>query len=190
MALLLSHFADGLISPEMLAGSINQHALFWSGVGTFHQGWQGSVAVANNPNSSQQAPNVEYLPLPEVGNTWSFPAGLGIDANSANVDAAWQFIQWYTQPEQQTAIYDAFGLYPSRMSVATALNDEGKIQGYDAIVAQAGKVNELPRYALWWGPFTNVVTESILKAAQTGTPADDVIDALAEAWNELRAEYE
>ncbi|MBL8131426.1 MAG: extracellular solute-binding protein [Anaerolineae bacterium] len=190
MALLMSYFAEGLISPEMLAGSINQHALFWSGVGTFHQGWQGSVRVANNPDTSQQAPNAEYLPLPEVGNTWSFPAGLGIDANSANVDAAWQFIQWYTQPAQQQAIYAAFGLYPSRLSVAAALNEAGEIQGYDAIVAQAAKVDELPRYALWWGPFTNNVTETILEAAQTGADANAVIDQLAETWNELRAEYE
>ena len=49
MALLKMFFDHELISPEILAGSINQHALFWSGVGTFHQAWQGSLAVANNP---------------------------------------------------------------------------------------------------------------------------------------------
>lgn len=190
MALLLSYFKDGLISPEMLAGSINQHALFWSGVGVFHQGWQGSVAVANNPDTSKQAPNVEYLPLPEVGNTWSFPAALGIDANSPNADAAWQFIQWYTQPEQQKAIYAAFGLYPSRTSVAAELNDAGSIQGYDAIVAQSMHVNELPRTALWWGPFTTSVSEAVLTAAQTGEDANAVVDALRDQWNELKAEYE
>ena len=57
MATLLGYFADGLISPEMLAGSINQHALFWSGTGVFHQGWQGSVRVGNGA-TSLQAPNV------------------------------------------------------------------------------------------------------------------------------------
>lgn len=190
MNLLLSYFSDELISPEILAGSITQHSLFWSGVGTFHQGWQGSIAVGNNPETSQQAPNVAYLPLPEVGNTWSFPAAIGISANSANAEAAWEFIQWYVAPEQQEAIYNAFGLYPSRTSVAAALNDAGVIAGYDAILAQSDRINELPRYTLWWGPFTQSVSETILQAAQTGMSGDEVIDALAESWNDLRSEYE
>jgi len=190
MAMLLGFFNDGLISPEMLAGSINQHALFWSGTGVFHQGWQGSVRVGNNPDTSQQAPNVEYLVLPEVGNTWSFPAGIGIDKNSPNAEAAWQFIQWYVTPEVQKDIYSAFGLYPSRTAVAAELNDEGVIAGYDGILAQSEHVQELPRYTLWWGPFTDVVTETILEAAQTGMDANAVIDQLAQEWNDLKAEYE
>jgi multiple sugar transport system substrate-binding protein len=190
MDLLLGFFADGLISPEILAGSINQHGLFWSGVGTFHQGWQGSVAVGNNPETSQQAPNVAYMVLPEVGNTWSFPAAIGIANGSQNAEAAWQFIQWYTAAEQQVAIYNAFGLYPSRISVADQLNEEGVIQGYEEIAVQSELVNELPRYALWWGPFTNTVSEMILEAAQTGMTGSDVIDALAEEWNALKEEYE
>jgi ABC-type glycerol-3-phosphate transport system substrate-binding protein len=190
MALLLSFFEDELISPEILAGSINQHALFWSGTGVFHQAWQGSVRVANNPDSSQQAPNVEYLVLPEVGNTWSFPAGIGISANSENPEAAWEFVKWYVGEQNMTDIYNAFGLYPSRRSVSSVLNEAGEIQGYDAIVEQSTRVNELPRYTLWWGPFTNAVSEAILEAAQSGTPADAVIDSLAEEWNDLKAEFE
>ena len=59
------------------------------------------------------------------------------------------------------------------------------------IEAQSERINQLPRYALWWGPFTNFVSSSILQAAQAGNvSADAVIDALAEEWNSLRAEYE
>lgn len=187
MSMLLGYFADELISPEMLAGSINQHALFWSGTGVFHQGWQGSVRVANNPESSQQAPNVDYLVL---GNTWGFPAGIGIAEGSENAEAAWKFIEWYTGPENQTAIYNAFGLYPSRTSVGDALTAEGLIEGNDAILEQSSMVNELPRETLWWGPFTDTVGEMILEAAQTGMSADEVIDQLANEWNDLKAEYQ
>ena len=190
MTMLLGFFEDELISPEILAGSINQHALFWSGVGVFHQAWQGSVAVANNPERSQQAPNVEYMVLPEVGNTWSFPAGIGISVDSENQEAAWEFIKWYVGDQNMTDIYNAFGLYPSRRSISSALNEAGAIQGYDAIVEQSMRVNELPRYTLWWGPFANTVSETILEAAQTGMAADDVIDQLADEWSELKAEYE
>ena len=190
MAMLKTFFDDELISPEILAGSINQHALFWSGVGVFHQAWQGSLAVANNPDRSQQAPDSAYMVLPEVGNTWSFPAGIGISVDSENAEAAWEFIKWYVSEGTQTDIYNAFGLYPSRMSVASALNEEGVIQGYDEIVAQSMHTNELPRFALWWGPWAASVSEVIREGMTAGASADDMINQLADEWNELKEEYE
>ncbi len=189
MALLKTWFNDELISPEILAGSINQHALFWSGVGVFHQGWQGSV-VRGNAESSMQAPNVEYMVLPEVGNTWSFPAGIGISVDSENVEAAWEFVKWYVGDQNMTDIWNAFGLYPSRISISSALNEAGEIQGYDAIVEQSMHTNELPRFTLWWGPWAAAVSEGIKEGMATGMSADDIIDGLADEWNELKAEYE
>lgn len=189
MALLKTWFDDELISPEILAGSINQHALFWSGVGVFHQGWQGSV-VRGNAESSMQAPNVEYMVLPEVGNTWSFPAGIGISVDSENVEAAWEFVKWYVGDQNMTDIWNAFGLYPSRISISSALNEAGEIQGYDAIVEQSMHTNELPRFTLWWGPWAAAVSEGIKEGMSTGMSADDIIDGLADEWNELKAEYE
>ncbi len=189
MKLLLSFFSDKLISPDMLTSSTTPHNLFWGGTGTFHQAWQGSVAVGNNPKTSKQAPNVKYMLLPEVGNTWSFPAAIGISKNSQNSKDAWEFIKWYVTPEVQTAIYNASGLYPSRTSVADALNKAGKIDGADVINEQSKHVNELPRYALWWGPFAQKVSEAVLAAAQQNTDSDQVIDGLAKQWNDLKAEY-
>ena len=189
MALLKTWFDDELISPEILAGSINQHALFWSGVGVFHQGWQGSV-VRGNAKSSMQAPNVEYMVLPEVGNTWSFPAGIGISVDSENVEDAWEFVKWYVGDQNMTDIWNAFGLYPSRISISSALNEAGEIQGYDAIVEQSMHTNELPRFTLWWGPWAAAVSEGIKEGMSTGMSADEIIDGLAEEWNELKAEYE
>ncbi len=189
MALLKTFFDEELISPEILAGSINQHALFWSGVGVFHQGWQGSV-VRGNAESSMQAPNVEYMVLPEVGNTWSFPAGIGISVDSENVEAAWEFVKWYVGDQNMTDIWNAFGLYPSRISISSALNEAGEIQGYEEIVEQSMHTNELPRFALWWGPWAASVSEHILEGMQTDMSADDIIDALAEEWNALKDEYQ
>lgn len=189
MNMLLSFFNDGLISEEMLVGS-SQHTLFWSGAGVFHQGWQGSVRVGNNPDVSQQSPNVEYLLLPDEHYTWSLAAGIGIAEGSENVEAAWEFIQWYVGEENQTAIFNASGLIPSRTSVQTQLAEEDALAGIDVITEQGQYLNELPRYALWWGPFTDAVSEAILEAAQTGMTGDEVIDLLAEEWNSLRAEFE
>jgi multiple sugar transport system substrate-binding protein len=187
MALLLSWFADEIISPSLLSGT-TQHDNFWGGTGTYHQGWQGSVAVGNGENSLQ-APNVAYALLPDAHFTWSQPAALGIGTGSPNREAAYEFIEWYTSPEHQVAIYDAFGLYPSRPAVAEQLNAEGKIQGYDVIVEQAQYVDELPREVLWWGPFTEAVSSAILEAATSGSDPDAVVDALAEEWNTLKSEF-
>lgn len=190
MALLLSYFADELITPAIVGGEVTQHTNFWGGTGTFHQGWQGSVRVGNNPEVSTQAPDVAYALLPDAHFTWSQPAALGIGTGSPNREAAYQFIEWYTSPENQLAIYDAFGLYPSRDAVAAELNEAGSIEGYDVIVEQAQYTNELPRQALWWGPFTEAVSTAIFEAASTGGDADAVIDGLAAEWNELKAEFE
>ena len=96
----------------------------------------------------------------------------------------------YTGIENQKAIYNAFGLYPSRASVADDLNRQGAVDGYPEILAQAAKVNELPRYTLWWGPFTAKVSEEVLTAVQTNADADATIDKIADHWNELKSEYE
>ena len=189
MAMLLGWFADELITPAMIGGEVTQHTNFWGGTGTFHQGWQGSVAVGNNPEVSTQAPNVAYALLPDAHLTWSQPAALGIGTGSPNREAAYEFIEWYTNPEHQVAIFDAFGLYPSRPAVAEQLNAEGKIQGYDVIVEQSQYTDELPREVLWWGPFTQAVSAAILEAASTGGDPDAVVDGLAEEWNTLKAEF-
>ena len=81
MAMLLGWFSDEIISPGIIGQS--QHTAFWEGTGTFHQGWQGSIGVANNPERSAQAPDVEYLLLPDEHFTWSFPAAVGIGTGSA-----------------------------------------------------------------------------------------------------------
>jgi multiple sugar transport system substrate-binding protein len=190
MEMLLGFYADGLVSPEIIASGTTPHEVFWSGTGTFHQAFQGSLAIGNNPDASQQAPNVSYLLMPEAGYTWSFPAALGIAQGSENVDEAWQFIQWYVSPENQAAIFDTYGLFPSRTSVTETLTEEDKIEGADVIAAQSELTNELPRYALWWGPFADATTETLREAIQNGTPSDEVIDSLAEQWNELKEEYE
>ena len=190
MDLLLTWVNEELISPGIISNETTQHANFWAGNGVFHQGWQGSASAGNNPERSAQAPDVEYLLLPEEHYTWSFPAAVGIGAGSQNRDAAYQFIEWYTSPENQQAIFNAYGLYPSRPAVAAELNDAGAIDGYDVIVEQAQYLNELPRQALWWGPFANAVDEQILLGIQNGSTADEIVDALADEWNALKSEYE
>jgi len=184
MALLIKFYKEGLISPTELTQP-TPHVQYESGVGAFHQSWEGALAVMNNPKISKQAPNVRYMLLPDKHNTWSLDAGLGISTHSTNVQAAWTFIQWYLQPAQQRDIYNAYGLIPSRLSVQKSL----AIQGADVIDQQSRYVHQLPRYASWWGTWTSAVTQDVRMGFVGQMNSDQIIDDLGAQWNNLRGQY-
>jgi multiple sugar transport system substrate-binding protein len=187
MRLLLDWYNSGLISPEMLSRD-TPHDIFLAGTGTFHQSWQGAGAVMNNPETSQQAPHVKYMLLPDQHFTYASDAGLGISVFSEAKTEACQFMAWYLSPATQSAIYDAYGLVPSRASVQQQLSDEGKIQQFELEQEQATYVRPLAITAPWWVEFANFVTETLKRGAQSGLPADEAIDGLAERWNTLKSE--
>jgi len=188
MALLLSFFKEKLITPAMLSET-TPHSIFMGGTGVFHQSWQGAYGLMNNPKSSKQAPNVAYMLLPDVGNTWSLDAALGISSKSKARAAAWKFIEWYVGDANQRAIFNAFGLIPARKSLQAALSSEGKIAQYPVLEEQAKHVHQLPRYATWWGPWTTKVTELLREGIQGSLTADQIVDDAAKDWNDLKARY-
>jgi hypothetical protein len=187
MRLLLGWFQEGLITPEMLSRD-TPHDLYLAGIGTFHQSWQGALAVMNNPETSQQAPNVRYMLMPDQHFTYAGDAGLGISAFSEAKAQACQFINWYLSPPVQTTIYDAYGLVPSRPTVQQELSTAGKIQQYELEQEQATYVRPLPIAAPWWVEFSDFVTESLKRGAQGEFDADTAIDQMAERWETLKSE--
>jgi multiple sugar transport system substrate-binding protein len=187
MRLLLEWFHGGLISPEMLSRD-NPHDVVLAGTGTFHQSWQGAGAVMNNPETSQQAPHVKYMLMPDQHFTYAGDAGLGVSAFSGAKMEACQFINWYLSPSTQTAIYDAYGLVPSRPAVQQELSNAGKIQQFELEQEQAQYVRPLPIAAPWWVEFSTFVTETLKRGAQGGLDADAAIDEMADRWNQLKEE--
>ena len=189
MTRLIGFFAsDKVITPDLLT-KVTPHDVFMGGTGVYHQAWQGSLAVMNNAKISKQAPDVQYLLMPDQHYTWSLDAAIGLSRFSGKKDAGWEFIKWYVSPENLRAIYKAVGLVPSRSSLQRALNSEGAIQGFDVMAEQAKYVHQLPRTAKWWGPWTQSVTEAIRKAAQGQLTSDAAVDAVAKRWNELKVQY-
>lgn len=185
---LVQWYREGLISPSLLS-SPEPHASYEGGVGTFHQSWEGALSVMNNPKISKHAPNVRYMLIPEHHFTWTFPGGIGISKYSPNQDAAWKFIQWFVSPAQQKAIYNSYGLFPSRTSVQHALNRAHQIEGYGVVKQQARYVHELPRYVKWWGAFTTYVSDQLRQAAAKTESPDTAIDNIASKWKSLRSQY-
>ncbi|MHB8618459.1 MAG: extracellular solute-binding protein, partial [Chloroflexota bacterium] len=186
MAMLFRMFGpEKLITPAMLTAS-TPHEVYESGIGVFHQAWQGADRVMNNPKVSKQAPNDRYMLMPDKHYTWSLDAAIGISKYSKAQAAAWTFIEWYLGPDIQLAIYDAYGLMPSRASVQKQLGSQGKIFEYDLQRQQAQHVRQLPRFTPWWGQWADFVTAAIRKGLQGNQPADSVVDSIAQKWAQLQ----
>ena len=186
---LIGWFEKGLISPERLT-SPNAHPSFWGGDAGFHQAWQGSLAIANNPEKSKVAPNADYLLLPEQHYTWSLPAGLAVSSYTKYPKAAVQFIEFMLSEAAQMHGYEGNGMFPAEKSVFKSLGEKGMIDGWDAMSKQAEYVVPLPYNTPWFGEFETELKNSLLRVARGEVNVDDAIADLGSFTRALQKEYE
>ncbi|MBI9103053.1 MAG: extracellular solute-binding protein [Spirochaetales bacterium] len=186
---LIGWYEKGLISPERLT-SPNAHPSFWAGQAAFHQAWQGSLAIANNPEKSKTAPNTDYLVLPEEHYTWSLPAGLGISSYTKYPKAALQFIEFMLTEDAQMHGYEGNGMFPAEKSVFKSIGDQGLIDGWDAMSEQANYVVPLPYNTPWFGEFETELKDSLLRVARGEVEVEKSIADLAAFTRALQKEYE
>ncbi len=188
-AMLIDFYNKGLISPERVS-SPNPHPAFWAGQAAFHQAWQGSLAIANNPEQSKIAPNADYLLLPDKHFTWSLPAGLGISSYSKYPKAAEEFIEFMISEETQAFMFKTHGMFPALRSLFEKLGAEGQIEGYDAMAKQAKYLVPLPYNTPWYSEFNTEATNALVRAARGEQTVDQAIQALAEYQRKVKKEYE
>ncbi len=186
---LTGWFEKGLITPERLT-SPNAHPSFWAGDATFHQAWQGSLAIANDPERSKVAPNADYLLLPEQHYTWSLPAGLAVSSYTEYPKAAEKFIEFMLTEEAQLFCYEANGMFPAEKSVYKSLGDQGLIDGWETMSKQSEYVVPLPYATPWFGEFETELKNSLLRVARGEVDADTAIAELGKFTRELQKEYE
>lgn len=186
---LIAFYNKGLISPERIT-SPNPHPAFWAGQAVFHQSWQGGLAIANNPEKSEIAPNADYLLLPEEHYTWSLPGGIGISTYTDYPEAAMQFIEFMTSEEVQIATYQTHGMFPARKATFEKLGAEGQIDGFAAMKEQANYLVSLPYYTPWFSEFNTEATKALVRAAKGEQTAEEAVKALADFTRELQEEYE
>lgn len=183
MDLLLTMLREELIAPAIADGDATQHSWFWSGRGTFHQGWAGSLPAARHP-SGGRGDAVTYLPLPDGGRSIAIPRGFAIPAGAPDPEAAWTFLRWVLRPEIQRTLFTTTGVIPARRSVADALVAEGAVADGATLRAQLDALGGLPWAEAGWEAMTAGFAERIVTAARDGTGADAVIDALGRAWDD------
>jgi ABC-type glycerol-3-phosphate transport system substrate-binding protein len=186
---LIRYFEEGLISPERLT-SPNAHPSFWAGQAVFHQAWQGSLAIANNPEQSKIAPNADYLLLPNQHYTWSLPAGLGISSYSQYPQASLMFIDFLISNNVQLFGYEANGMFPARVSTFEELGNSGKIDGWEVMSEQAKYLVPLPYNTPWFAEFETELKDVLIRVARKEVAADKAIKDLAAFQQTLKKEYE
>lgn len=186
---LISWFEKGLISPERLT-SPNAHPSFWGGDAAFHQAWQGSLKIANNPEKSKVAPNADYLVLPEQHTTWSLPAGLAVSSYTDYPKAAVKFIEFMLTEDAQMHGYEANGMFPAEKSVFKALGEKGLIDGWDSMSTQGEYVTPLPYNTPWFGEFETELKDALLRVARGEVDVEDAIADLGDFTRALQKEYE
>ncbi len=186
---LINWYREGLISPERLT-SPNPHPQFWAGQAVFHQAWQGSLAISNNPKKSKVAPNADYLLLPEQHYTWGLPAGLAVSTYTKYPKASLKFINFMVSEDAQNFMYTTNGMFPALKSLFRKLGAEGKIEGYKVMAEQAKYVKTLPYSTPWFAEFETELKNGLVRVARKEQTVAEAIKALVEYQQKLKKEYE
>jgi len=198
MKLFVEFHKNKLIHPDLLA-NVGAHATWWAGVGVFHQAWEGSLKISNDPTKCKHAPNCKYMLLPEKHRTWVLDAAIGVSKFSEHKEAAKELVKLLVSPEVMIDIWNLYGVVPARKSVREYLATmEGplKLEGLDVINEQAkyfvpipGKGNALPYFEPWFGEFEQRVIDMMIAAGRLEISPEQAVNTLAEEVYRLKKKY-
>ena len=159
-----SMVADG-VSPQAVStyAEPETEAPFLGGDAVFARNWPYMYSLAGTENFIE-TDLIDMVPLPagEGGESVSVPGGwnffINAFAEQEAQDAAWEFVQYMTAPEQQKA----YALGGSYLPTLTALYDDPEIKETLPVVGVAGEAlkNAVPR------PVSPVYSDMSLKMAE------------------------
>lgn len=188
LAFELMLLKEGLVDPAStgLKDSQINESMFSQGIASIMiSGEPGRLGQMNDPKQSKVAGLVEAILVPTAsGETRSFglPEALAIPNVSQNKEAAIAFVKWFTSKEFQKK-NAVNGFLPTRTSALSELNESGKLNSGDALVAQSKTVEPLfPQGTPPWYPqFSSGVNTAINSAAKGQMTVDQAMAAIADA---------
>ncbi|MDR9762903.1 sugar ABC transporter substrate-binding protein [Rhizobium redzepovicii] len=195
LAFELMLLKEGLVDPAStgLKDSQINESMFGQGITSIMiSGEPGRLGQMNDPKQSKVAGQVEAILVPTAsGETRSFglPEALAIPNVSQNKDAAIAFVKWFTSKDFQKK-NAANGFLPTRTSALSELNQDGKLNSGDVLVAQSKTVEPLfPQGTPPWYPqFSSGVNTAINSAAKGQMSVDQAMEAIAAAAKQARAQ--
>ena len=150
----------------------------------------GSWAIGEGTDSYEltYGEDFEYVPVPQYGEKMAFASetgwGIIVPKNSANVDAAWEFVKFFSQPENQVQHNIACNQLPPRKSL---LDSEEYIEAMPNV---AFLLDILPN-GQWMGPYhtsdmRTIFNQMFIDLCQSENP--DVEGALKTASEKITSE--
>lgn len=174
----LTHLTDG----EYCYNDVYQDKGYMSSVGSW------AIGEGTDTYGLEYGTDFEYVQVPQYGNQMAFASetgwGLIVPENSANKDAAWEFISFFSEPENLVEHNIACSQLPPRKSLLT---NETYIEEMPHV---AFLLDILPN-GQWMGPYNTsdmreILNQTFLNLCQEDNP--DVESALKEASEKITSE--
>ena len=155
---MLSMVKNGECSLEHLAGGdycyndVYQDKAYACSVGSW------AIGEGTDSYELTYGEDFEYIQIPQYGEQMGFASetgwGLIVPANSANVDAAWDYVEFFSEPENLVEHNIACSQLPPRKSL---LDNET----YKEAMPQVTFLLDILPYGQWMGPYNTTDMRSI-----------------------------
>lgn len=174
---------ENLVNGEYCFNDVYQGKGYMASVGSWGIGEAGAYEL-------EYGKDFEYVPVPQYGEKMAFAAetgwGIMVPKNSANVDAAWEFINFFIQPENLVEHNIACNQLPPRKSMLTS-------ETYIKAMPNVRFLLDILPNGQWMGPYNTAAMRStfndmFIELCQTKKADRDIEDALKQASEKISAE--
>lgn len=174
----LTHLTDG----EYCFNDVYQDKGYMASVGSW------AIGEGTDTYDLEYGTDIEYVSVPQYGSQMAFASetgwGLIVPENSKNKDAAWEFISFFSEPENLVEHNIACSQLPPRKSLLT--NEK-----YIEEMPQVEFLLDILPNGQWMGPYNTsdmraILNQTFLNLCQEENP--DVESALKEASEQITAE--
>lgn len=190
---------DALVKEDKLIDPANQnmkdveiYEKITSGAASFMVGPTYFVGRINNPEYCSVMGELAPMLIP--GNdkietaTFALPEGVGISKFSENKEAAKKFVDWYTSPETQIAMYGEKGNIPTRTEALEKLVADGTLIDGDVMIEQSKYiVSPFPGgIPSWYSEMSNSIYNSVNQMVTGSLTPEEAYEKIDAKVNELR----
>lgn len=190
---------NALVKEDQLIDPANQnmkdveiYEKITSGATSFMVGPTYFVGRINNPEYCSVMG--ELAPTLVPGNasiktaTFALPEGVGISKFSENKDAALKFVEWYTSPETQVAMYSEQGNIPTRTVALEQLIEDGVLIDGEVMIEQSEYIaSPFPGgIPSWYSEMSNTIYNSVNQMITESLTPEQAYEKIETKVDELR----
>lgn len=190
---------NALVKEDQLIDPANQnmkdveiYEKITSGATSFMVGPTYFVGRINNPEYCSVMG--ELAPTLVPGNdsiktaTFALPEGVGISKFSENKDAALKFVEWYTSPETQVAMYGEQGNIPTRTVALEQLIEDGVLIDGEVMIEQSEYIaSPFPGgIPSWYSEMSNTIYNSVNQMITESLTPEQAYEKIETKVDELR----